>query len=387
MPKPDHHFDPDFSSGVQTRYSFEAHISVTKQGPFGSATNYDNDPVTFTMLPERGRDADPGTLIHQALMGRMVNKHLQNSCGDIIGQLIAAGGKQNCMLLPDNQGSVSIAGNNPTDWGCPVFRLRFVCGQTTARVTVRLQAPLGQLPWPVRDLCSYCTSIAQSSVAGMYKAAKAEHLKSAEYSEQELAGFAPKMERGFHPLVTPLAAPTTNPTQPTKTMNNTEPSLNHLIALVDDDLTTVQVAFIEGNQFSESSKNLLLAGGKLSVPTYTYKVRKEHAAKLAFNSLVIVPTRKGFSVATVVQVDAEPVIDLDRPDIEYRWVVGSVDADVAAFVEAEKRDAILIDALKNTREQEAKKTARERILAGLTPGMKALLTGGSSSKQLGVEGQ
>ncbi len=93
----------------------------------------------------------------------------------------------------------------------------------------------------------------------------------------------------------------------------------HLASMLREDYTTIKVVFDDEVRRRE---------GAMGIKSYTYKVLKADAAQLKVNSLVVTPPsadgRRGNGVACVVEVHAEPLLDLDS-DIDYRWIIGPLD--------------------------------------------------------------
>jgi hypothetical protein len=94
----------------------------------------------------------------------------------------------------------------------------------------------------------------------------------------------------------------------------------HILALIQNDYTTVEVAY-----------------NKDSTNTYTFKALK--ADEITANDLVVVPanTKFDYTVAQVVAVHDEPQIDTSAP-YDYKWIVGKVNLKrYAAIEEVEAR--------------------------------------------------
>lgn len=88
-------------------------------------------------------------------------------------------------------------------------------------------------------------------------------------------------------------------------------NFQHLIALLQKNYTTVAVRFRDNATGSTSGAD-----------SYTYKVPL--SMEVAKGDLLVVPARKFFSVAEVVEVHDAPQIDVKKP-LALRWVVQKVD--------------------------------------------------------------
>lgn len=109
----------------------------------------------------------------------------------------------------------------------------------------------------------------------------------------------------YHSCILPSDWANEQQKQTTKETTMSKP--NHLISLLQNDFTTVEVLFPNSNS------------------SYTYKVPLSMVQEgLKPLDMVVVPARSGFSVATVYTIHDSPQIDLDAP-FEYRWIVQKVD--------------------------------------------------------------
>lgn len=95
----------------------------------------------------------------------------------------------------------------------------------------------------------------------------------------------------------------------------------HLIALLQKGYTTIGVRFDNSSQ------------------VYTYKAPKSVADALAKDDLVVVPARNTFQVVKVVEVHAEPQIDVHKP-LALKWIVQKVDTTAYDDQTAREEEAI-----------------------------------------------
>lgn len=131
-----------------------------------------------------------------------------------------------------------------------------------------------------------------------------------------------------------------------KAPNIMHTELQHLIALLQKNYTTVNVRFHTNGT------------------AYTYKVPNSVAATLAEGDQVVVPTGDGdggvnLKVAHVIEVHAEPQIDVSKP-LALRWVVQKVDR--AAYDDQTKREKEAIEFIERSRRKQAQQEALQTLL-------------------------
>ncbi len=129
---------------------------------------------------------------------------------------------------------------------------------------------------------------------------------------------------------------------------------SHLLSILQNDFTTVHVAFRadinaasieEAKGFSGTAK---VNGG--TVRTFTYKA--PFTANIVVDDYVVVESPKGGPmVGLVMRVDEKANIDLDA-DFEYKWIVQRIDR--TEYDARVKRDAAFIETM-NEVEREAQK--------------------------------
>lgn len=141
----------------------------------------------------------------------------------------------------------------------------------------------------------------------------------------------------------------------------------HVLALLQTGYTTVRVAFDSpnGTQDAQYDAQPWDAQGVrpaqrqrgtsgLGLPevekAYTYKAKLTD--NLQVNDRVILDAPRGLAIGTVVQVDSEPVIDLNAT-FEYKWIVGKVDLDgYRQLMEQEAKFMQLVTEAERVRQRE-----------------------------------
>jgi hypothetical protein len=134
-------------------------------------------------------------------------------------------------------------------------------------------------------------------------------------------------------------------TLPAKKANPMHTEMQHLIALLQKNYTTVQVNFSAGSVH------------------YTYKVPSAIAATLAKDDLVVVPVQQAqilnFKIAYVQKVDAEPQIDVGKP-LALAWIVQKVDR--AVYDDQTAREAQAIKSVETAQRRQAQEEALQVLL-------------------------
>lgn len=125
-------------------------------------------------------------------------------------------------------------------------------------------------------------------------------------------------------------------------------NMNHLITLLQKGYTTVDVKF-SGDGSSRSQK-------------YTYKVSDAIAKTLALGDQVVVPARGAFKVAFVVEVHAEPQIDVKAP-YSLGWVVQKVDH--TAYDDQVAREKEAVKMLEQAERKKAQEDALDALLGNV----------------------
>ena len=151
-----------------------------------------------------------------------------------------------------------------------------------------------------------------------------------------------------------LAMPSGKP----KKVNLMHANMQHLIALLQKGYTTITVAF---------------GGGSMGSSHYTYKAPSNLASTLAKDDMVVVPVCQGgsnnFKVAYVVEVHAEPQIDINKP-LALAWIVQKVDC--TAYDDQTAREAEAIKSVEVAQRRQAQEEALATLL-GTTEDREAFL--------------
>lgn len=141
----------------------------------------------------------------------------------------------------------------------------------------------------------------------------------------------------------------------------------HVLALLQTGYTTIRVVFDSPNGTQDAAYTAQPWDGEgvrpsqrqrgathMSMPevekAYTYKAKLTD--NLQINDRVILDAPRGLAIGTVVQVDAEPVIDLNAT-FEYKWIVGKVDLDgYRQLMEQEAKFMQLVTEAERVRQRE-----------------------------------
>lgn len=125
-------------------------------------------------------------------------------------------------------------------------------------------------------------------------------------------------------------------------------NFQHLIALLQKGYTTVAVQFFNAD-----------TGDTRSSDRYTYKVPQALADTLKEGDLLVVPARKAFAVVKVVEIHAEPQINVKEP-LALKWVVQKVDT--AAYEDQTAREAEAVQKIEVAERRKAQEEALQTLL-------------------------
>lgn len=120
-------------------------------------------------------------------------------------------------------------------------------------------------------------------------------------------------------------------------------NIQHLIALLQKNYTTVEVTFEKGS----------------TAQGYTYKVPNSLAEKLEKGDMLVVPARNTFNVAWVREVHDEPKINVKEP-LALKWVVQKVDT--TAYDDQTAREAEALAKIETAERRKAQEEALQTLL-------------------------
>lgn len=144
---------------------------------------------------------------------------------------------------------------------------------------------------------------------------------------------------------------------------------SHLLSLLQNDYTTVHVAFRQDMSTDTSEINDFTGQvvNKKTPRTFVYKA--PHSYKLEVNDYVVVETPKGGpAVVIVTKVDETPNIDPDA-DFDYKWVVQRVDR--TEYLARLEREQIFLETMKEVEREAQKAKLIEKFATHLPEGSEA----------------
>lgn len=147
---------------------------------------------------------------------------------------------------------------------------------------------------------------------------------------------------------------------------------SHLLAMMQNDMTTIHVAFrsdLKEAVVEDPSSFATLGGSKSAKTVRTYAYKAALIDDIQPDDYVVVEGPKGGPmVALVVRVDEKANIDPDA-DYDYKWIVQKVDR--RAYEARLQRDAAFLETMKEVEREAQKATLIENFKNHLPEGSDA----------------